>query len=100
MGMTFLSLIYPPSLYIQIHTLLLLNMLNKYFYFVTRDPFLCVGEVAEQRNQLSLSNLRDPISKEIKWIHLRTKKNIRNFDLSFLHFLRRCENTSGTETEV
>lgn len=101
-GMTFLSLSNLSTLiYRQVHTLLPLNKVNKDFCFIPRDPSLCGREATEQRNHLcSLSNLRDPISRGTKWIHLKTKGHFRNFYPLFLHFLRRCENTYRTETEV
>ena len=73
----------------------------KIFCFTPRDPFLCGEQGTEQRNHLySLSNLRNPTLRGIQWTYLRTKENIKNCDLSCLHFLGRCENTFRAGNEV
>lgn len=85
-GMTFPSLIYPPQ-YIHIHTLLPLNTVSKDFFLHPEIPS-CVWEKTQSKDSIFVlcQTSRVPISRGIKWIHLRIEEHIRNFDLFFFSF--------------
>lgn len=93
-GMTFpfLFLIY-PNIHTNAHTAVSSYSQYRFLFYPQRSlPMYKRGHRAK-KPLCSLSNPGDPISRVIKWTHLRTKENIRNFDLLLLHFLRR-------ETEI